>query len=229
MAEMIFDPVNLGAYELRRNIIAFLADRMPKYIELVRLQYPQFDERTLPSPVFFDAYDPLTAKDYPAIGAYINGSDDYLLDEDISFTGGIEFTAKYDVTIFVATRTAFLGTDDAGVQVWESPERDSAMRQRDIYTASLKSVLFNEPSMGTTLKDIGRLKIQLDTYEDVAPEPMAVNSGRYVATGIATMNIDRTEGTSPVILGYVNNFETTVEVIDDDPGIVNPFEIPGET
>src|SRR5689334_14977081 len=127
MAEMIFDPVNLGAYELRKDIMDFLRDRLPKYIELIRLQHPEFDESTLPSPKYFDAYDPMTAKDYPAIGAYVNGSSDYSLDDDISFTGGQTFTAVYDVTIFVATRTAFLGTDDAGVQVWQTPERDSAM------------------------------------------------------------------------------------------------------
>lgn len=228
MVDMVFDPVNLGAFELRKDILDFLSDRVPQYIELIRTQHPEFDDNRLPSPVQFDAYDPLTAKDYPSIGAYINGSEDYTLDEDISFTGGQTFTSVYEVTIFVANRTAFLGTDDEGVQVWETPERDSAMRQRDIYLGAVKSVLFNEPSIGTSIKDIGRSKIQRDTYEDMCPEPMVAGS-HYIATGVISLKIERRETTAPPVLGYLHNVDTVVTVIDDDPGIVDPFEIPGDT
>lgn len=223
----IFDPVNLGSYDLRRKIMSFLSNRMPPYIALIRSQHTEFDTNTLPDPAYFDAYDPYTAKAYPAIGAYINGSDDYVM-EDITFTGAQTFTTTYDVTIFVAARTAFLGTDDAGVQMWEQPERDSAMRIRDIYIAALKSILFNEPSLGTAGLDVGLAKVQRGTYSEILPDPMQTTASRFVATGLASVNIEHIESTSPEVYGYVHTFDTTVKLIDDTPDLSEVTEVPGE-
>jgi hypothetical protein len=210
---MPYDPVNLGAHTLRKTIMQFLSDRMPKYLELIRAEYPELDEAHLPPIAYFDAYDPYTAVDYPAIGAYINGSDEPQWD-DINFTGGQTFTSAYDVTLFVACRTALLGTDDAGVTMWEQPERDSAMRIRDIYLGAMKAVIFNEPTFGTASIEIGHTRLVRKTYKEMMGEPW--QSGPvYVASGLISANIEHTESTSPQIYGYVNNVDTAISLVDD--------------
>ena len=222
-----FDPVNLGPYTLRRTVLNFLRDRLPPYIELIRIQHPEFDQQLLPDVGYWDAYDPYTAKSYPAIGMYVNGSDDYVMDDDTSFTGAQVYTAVYDTSIFVATRTAFLGTDDAGVAVWEQPERDSAMRIRDIYMGAIKSVLFNEPSFGTAGEDVGLTKLQRGTYQEILPDPLNAN-GRFVASGVATANIEHRETTVPPVYGYFHNLDADVKKIDDSSPPVEQIDLPDE-
>lgn len=220
----IFDQVNLGGYDLRTKITSFLSSRVPAYIEMIREQRPEFTPELLPSPVYFDAYDPYTAKDYPSLGVYINGSDDYVM-EDITVTGSQSFTSVYDITIYVGVRTAFLGTDEDGVQIWEQPERDSAIRIRDIYMAALKSIFFNEPSMGTAGKDIGLIRMQRATYKEIFPDPVTSQGVRFVAAGIIGLSVEHIETTTPPSLGYVHNIHTTIDLIDDSNPLVDPDDI----
>lgn len=207
------DPVNLGAYTLRKTILTFLKDRIPKYVEMIRTQFPDMDDQYLPDIAYFDGYDPYTAADYPVIGAYINGSDDYVLD-DINFTGGQTFSSTYDVSIFVTARTALLGTDDAGVIMWETPERDSSMRIRDIYLGALKAIIFNEPTFGTASIEIGHTRMIRKTYKEIMAEPFQ-NGPVFLSSGIIAANVEHIESTSPEIYGYVNNFDTEIKLIDD--------------
>lgn len=206
-----------GSSRLRSMLADYLSTRMPQSIDNVREQYG-FDEFTLPYPKKYDAGNPIDADVYPYVGAYITGSDQMRRTGNI-VGAAVEYDTTYEVTLFVAARTALLGVDEAGLDKWEKPGRESAMRVRDDLTVIMRELLLTSPSLGTAGTE-KRLLVNEDSLRESYPEPVSVNTyGAFSCSGLITVNINMLESTSVPYIGKVTDTNVIIDLIV--PGEIN--------
>lgn len=201
-----------GATRLREIIAVHLSQKLPGVIDMMRKDY-DLDEHTLPYPIKYNTSNPTEAEVYPYIGAYITGAAQYVRTGAVGKTGNVEWDVTYEVTIFIAARTAYLGTDDSGLDKWERPGRDSAIRIRDDLISAIQSVILETPSFGTAGSD-NRVILDEDSLRIAYPEPIAVNTfGAYSCSGLVTANMSMIESTIVPAIGTANTTNVTIELL----------------
>jgi hypothetical protein len=206
-----------GNTTMRNFIGDYLSVAVPQYIDIMRSQNAELNEFTLPYPKAYLETDPMQVLEYPSIGVYCTGSDDFV-QTDTKPSGALEFDATYEVTIFVATKTAFLGQDEAGIPVYEKDYRYSAMRQRDDLLSCVKAAILNTPSLGTAGQEY-RAYANRDTLRDASPEPVKLHDNRngfYICSGIINVNVKQTESTVVPIIGHANLFSVESSLITSE-------------
>jgi hypothetical protein len=199
------DTLMRGNTNIRDIIEAHLRSTMPGLIDIARAQWRGgLDEKTLPYPADYSATDPVQAIDYPFCGSFSTGADGFIR-TDVNPSGSISYDAVYEVTMFVATSTAQLGTDSVGLPKWEKDERTSAMRQRDDLMAIMRASILNTPSLGTANGDPRyRARVREESLRESYPEPVKVadtRNPRWVCTGIINVDINMSETTIVPIAG----------------------------
>src|SRR5690606_10291347 len=176
-------------------------------------------ERHLPYPKEYLCYDPFDVTGHPALGVFISGGHDFVL-RGPRDTGSMEYDTIYETTIFVSAATANLGTDDAGIPVWENPYRDASIRQRDDLLHLVAQALVDSPSLGTADGSTGFiLEADLSELRVSTPEPIKIGDNRnpvWVATGFLLVNVRCSENTARPFLGVVEEMDLTFNIVNGE-------------
>lgn len=202
-----------GNQHLRNQLKGFILPAMAD-----ALQYNRGDwgltEQQLPDPKFFDGDDPFTAghNSYPNIGIYATGSANFSRTDHTDYrTDQYEYDSE--LTFYVVAQTAPLGVDEEGVESWEQPYRESAMRQRDDLMATLREVCFRDRSFGTIDNEDLSINMSVTSWRESYDDPIKVSDNRnpqWLASGIALCTVKVSENLQKRYLGNVDTVSTDV-------------------
>jgi hypothetical protein len=211
--QIIVDTAGRGETLMRQQMERYFSQYIPVYLQTLIDQNQDMDALKSPMPIMYNASDPLDTPDgmYPVIGAFFNGSTDYRV-IDLTPSGGFVYNPTYEVTLFVAVVTAQIGANDAG-PTWDSPTRDTTVRQRDDLINALVAAIINSPSLGTANTETPMM-VDLENMRKATPEPMKLQgqtNSRWVDTGLITINVSRVETTAVPILGYFNEYNQDID------------------
>lgn len=192
-----------GNTGLRNAVSVYVQSVLPPQIAYYREQYG-LSPAQLADFVSYDVVDPYDVIKYPAFGAYFTGHTAFKHLEHFP-DGSQEYSYTCEATLFVAARTAYLGVDEQGIDVYEEPYRESAVRQRDDYMALLREAVFRDPAMGTYTGDM-RIITKIDSWRESYPEPFKVSDQRnpyWVANAVAVVDMTVIERTADEYIGKV--------------------------
>lgn len=213
MPLLIQDKMMRGNTNLRKIISAHLQSTIPDAIDILVSQNTDLTAALLPYPKSYDMIDPLDTKEFPAFGAFVTGSDKFEY-TSVEPTGALEVDPIYEVTLFVSVKTLIIGTDAAGLPIYEKPYRSSVIRARDDYMAVLANVIINHPSLGTAGSKY-RAKVNAETMRMSYPEPITDNNMYFIASGFMNLSISYTETTVVPYYGNANTIDTDAELIEN--------------
>ena len=208
----IQDKMMRGGTNIRSIIATHLSNVVPPTIDIMIAQNADLSLAKLPYPKAYNVIDPLDSKEFPVFGAFLTGADKFEY-TTVEPTGAFEIDPIYEVTIFVTVKTLIIGTDAAGLPIYEKPVRESAIRARDDYLAILANVVINNPSLGTAgLKY--RAKVNTDSIRLSYPEPIQDNLN-FIASGFMNLTINYTETTVVPYYGNANQISTEVDILEN--------------
>jgi hypothetical protein len=200
---LVEDHAMRGVTRLRDTLALYLSATVPPAIDYLRTQYGLSD-KMLPYPAKYNTSDPTEAEVWPYVGSYVTGADQFNRTGNVEPSGAIEYEKTYELTIFVAVKTALLGQDASGIDVYEQPTYDSALRQRDDLMAAIEQAIFSSPSLGTA-RSKNRFLVNEDSIRLSLPEPVSINTyNAYSCTGLMTVNVRSLETTVVPYLGRLN-------------------------
>ena len=212
VADIYTQNISSGPTRLREKIGEYLASRMPLVIDAMRLQRLDLSDNLLPYPNKYDVYDANEADNYPVVGVYVSSTDEWKRVETTT-RGTQYFDVKYDVTLFVVGQTAQLGLDNSSFVIWETPERDSAIKMRDNLHTALRQVVINGPSFGTAGTDM-RLSADIESIKEAFPPPIqAAQTSVYVCSGVMNLSVFQYEPIVAPTYGPVETISTDIELM----------------
>lgn len=212
------DTMMRGNTRVRQTIGKFLEEQVPINLAVLRLQNDDIDEINMPDPQEYLANDPNDTKSYPSVGLYCTGTDHFEMSQTLP-SGGLEFDGHYEVTIFVATKTANLGRSAANYPLWERDFRHSALRQRDDLTAVVRHCILNTPSFGTADDAHYQVRADRNTLREAYQEPVKLQGASnpiWIASGIINVDVMVSERTVLPIIGRVKDVDLHTYLIDDE-------------
>lgn len=215
MTANIHETLMRGNSDIRLKLESFLKEQVPYYLDIMRSQNPELTTKTLPNPLAYNAVDPNEVLSYPTVGVYITGASNFTR-EAVWPSSAIRYRPDFDVVIFVATKTATLGTDEDGVIVKEKPYALSAMRQRDDILSAVVASLVNKPSLGTA-DDCYGMRFNEDTIEVSTPPPAKAGNNSnpdYICSGTITATISAAQDTVLPTIGIAEDINVIIRKIE---------------
>lgn len=196
-----------GGTALRAHIGAFLAQAMPPLIDAARTAWAM-SEYQLPYPKMYDAIDPsMVGNDsYPALGAVLLNDRNHIR-EDWDIHAQQVYSPVYSIRLFVSARTPL-----TEAEIWEEPQKASAVRVRDDLTRLIQQALLQTPSLGRP----SELKLDEASLQTDYLEPVLTRSqgGRWVASSMVSVEIAFTESTYAPAIGTANTTLITAQPLN---------------
>lgn len=201
------DDITRGNGRIRSVIQTYVEKCLTQYIPLAWQQWG-LDENTLPLPKSYEVEDPIESLNYPNVGCYITGATGFNTLE-LTDTGATPVNYVAELTLFVMTRTAYLGVDGSGIDKWEKPYRESSIRQRDDYMSLLRKAIHHSPSFETAGSDYP-IVCDMSTWRESFDEPIKVADNRnpmWVCAGSVTVSVKVTDHSFEFDLGSLRRVE----------------------
>lgn len=210
------DPMMRGQSYVRNTIGNYLQSAMPTYIDALRSQYTDLDAAHLPYPVQYLCEDPYDSSQntYPIVGAYFTNDSGYSALNYVVGNGSIEYDITYSAVLFVTVTTPYLGQDKDNLPMYGS--RADTIKLRDDMVNALRVAVLAKPSFGTAALN-NRIVADISSIRGTYPEPMTMGqnaTGRWLCSGLLTMNVDATERVSNVKVGTLSQVDLTIKNAD---------------
>lgn len=200
----------MGNTNVRFTVRDFVVNHMPMMIDMAREQY-QYTPEQLPYITSVDVTEPNMTDTYPAFGSYFTGHSNFRRTD--FFANGEEYEYQCEATFFFSAKTAYLGVDSAGIDVYEDPGDYSAIRQRDDYMGLFRNLCLQYPSMLSAGKD-AEIHIDLNTWRESYSDIMKVSDARnpyYLANAAVTVTLRVTERTYVPVIGNITGTSVILE------------------
>jgi hypothetical protein len=207
----IQDTIMRGGTNIRKIIDNHLSIQVPAAIDIMRLQNADLDDKSLPYPKRYNSVDPLVSDEYPYMGSFVTGGNNYT-QREILPSGSLKVEPTYETTIFVATATPFLGLDAANLPMFEKPYRESSLRLRDDLMAIMLNCILNSPSLGTAGSEF-RALADIESIRVTYTEPIKRGNDSnpiWVCSGILVIDISLIESTVVPFIGNANIIESSL-------------------
>lgn len=187
-----------GATDLRGIMSSFLQDNLPATLDVYRAAYPDLTVHTLPDPKEYGIYDPISAKDYPAVGIIVNNDHDHVRTETDTIADQNEYWTVYQVRLFVLALTPKVPDPQTGKAAWTIPEYDTAIRCCEDLTAAIQALLLSTPTLGDSRVRMEETTLQTDY---VAPQQTSTQNKIWIGNSMLSMEIQLQQFSLPFALG----------------------------
>lgn len=188
-----------GATNVRQIIADYLGSVVPAAIAIGRSQW-ELETWELPDPVRYDAYDPLTAQEFPVVGSLVSRTTGWVRND---YTPTMEevYDAKYNVIVFLWVRTP-LKPDG----VWADPTYETTLRLRDDMLGIVRGCLLNTPSMNSN----GQVRLNESTLTEEYLDAIKSSdqNSRWLAGASLSFELAVTETAYRVALGSADTITT---------------------
>jgi hypothetical protein len=194
-----------GVTNLRGYVATFLEAQLPLYLAAARAQWNLEDHR-LPTPLKYDSYDPMSSKDFPVVGMYVNRTGNWRR-VGINPYAEEQYTGVYAVRLFIWCRTP--RQED---EKWVEPEYDEALRVRDDELALLRTCLMRNPSLGSN----GACRMEEGSLSEDYLEPILGSGGsHWLAGGILSFDVVFNEANYSPTINTAEDIQVTVQKMSE--------------
>ena len=181
-----------GPKTVRDALSTFLSTAVPAQIAIARAQW-NLDERSLPEPSRYDAYEPYALDEYPLMGIVITNASNFRLN-DIDAYAQRQYRATYAVRLFTWVRTP-LDYDGDNLDENGAASHATTLRLRDDLSACVRAALLGTSSLGSDylMWDEGSLS---EEYSDAT----GIKGDRFIAgvTHIFNVQVDESLYLPPI-------------------------------
>lgn len=192
-----------GATTARQYVSSFLQLQFPPLLVKARQDW-SLPEYRLPTPVRYDAYDPLTMSAYPMIGSLVRRTSRWTRN-DLTAQGEPVYSARYSMQVFLWVSTP---VDQNGV--YSTDPYIETLRLRDDEMGLLRSCLLTTPSLNSNGKlDIDESTLTEDYLDAIK---LSKESNTWIAGGTLSFEMRVSETAYVPQIGTVEttHVETSV-------------------
>ena len=218
-------PTLFAHAKIRAYVINYLREVLPTFVARVESQSGYDDDNPgTPSylpygvrlPETWDRFDPteFDHSSYPAIGLYINRVSAHRR-MDVGASAGWEVQSTWSCTLSIACSSYYLGVDEDGVDSWETPEREAAMRNCQNLTMLVQAALLDSPSFRADHSgDYSEIELVDSSLSINFSEPIKPSRGpEWVAVAQITLDVRTTESIERPIMGIVRTASVRTELL----------------